>query len=431
MKNRHDDRNVEIALKSLDFEFPSILSAFRHSLQRISVDDNRLSRILDANIKRPDATEVRDALRRIHRLKETFCKATLAAHSLESFVSRTQATQKIEKPSKHGPSKLFSRVPYPIDLDRIKIIVKVSDVEREMQNKKLTFKELLAMYKKQDLETGKCLFSAHRQQKLALKEILKFFRKEQVLTSEQLIAAPDSLKHASAVIALGGDDHLRLVSHFIKNDVPILGINSDPQHSFGWLLGFWYTELKSLVKSLESANYRFEPWTRLQATVDGQTLSPAIDLFLGETFRKRMSRHILSKKDVANKELFLGRQKGSGLLVTTGAGSTGWFNSEAWPLYPKGTRFPSDANYCRFFNTGISKSNGGASRGRSNDLKLPKNWEGLVHPGEQLVIRSLNRGNGIVTTDSFEEYSFMRGATAIVTVAPNPLWVIQKENPRK
>ena len=417
-------------LRAIGEPFPATLRAFRDSLSRISNNDVDLVNALIKNADGEDAKIVVRAIKSANRLQNLFKRAVAAAHSFESVDGRLHMNRKVEDLNPSRLTEKLEQKAYPINADSVKIVVKVSGVECEMKRLRVSLAELKEIYADKDPETGNALFEAYRQQKLALKEIQRHFKQDQFLTSDELMEDPSLLNKAGAIIAFGGDDHLKFISHFIKSDVPLIGVNSDPKFSFGWLLGYWYTELKELKNALSKGDYKFEPWSRLKIEVDGKELPPTFDLFLGESKRKLMSRHMLSRGENGSIEN-LGRQKGSGLLITTGAGSTGWFNSEAWPLYPRGTRFGADARYGRFFNTGISGSNGGASERASNQIKLPKNWEGLIYPGQKLVIKSQNRNDGIATTDSIEEFPFTRASTATVSIDPNPIWIILNGAARK
>lgn len=198
------------------------------------------------------------------------------------------------------------------------------------------------------------------------------------------------------VIVLGGDNSFTNVSHYVGS-IPILGINSDPERSVGWLTQWSIRteqDVFDLIEVLDFDHLEIEQWARLEVTVNGKLLPPATsEVFLGERQRNFMSRHILEHEGSRFE------QKCSGLIVATGAGSTGWYKSagpednQTWPCTEQRARFLATEPY----------------------NQAAKNHKMGVIPGtfeDEIVVHSLNDDDGIISIDSWEEFPFSRGATA-------------------
>jgi NAD kinase len=218
-----------------------------------------------------------------------------------------------------------------------------------------------------------------------------------------------------AVITLGQDG---LVANTAKyaGAQPIVGVNPEPARFDGILLPFSPGDARAaLARVLESkANVR--DVTLAAVTLkDGQRLLAFNDLFLGARSHVSAMYRI---KSGDRSEL----QSSSGVLVSTGAGSTGWVSS--------------------VFNmaSGIARFCGGTG---VNGIRMP--WEdprllfvvrepflsrhsqigivaGTLQPGQELVIESLMPSGGGIFSDGVEDdyLDFNSGAIASVRAADHP-----------
>jgi len=121
--------------------------------------------------------------------------------------------------------------------------------------------------------------------------------------------------------------------------------------------------------------------------------------FSGEKDRIKMSRHMISYKDIQEE------QKGSGFLVLNGVGSTGWYNSACRYLHKDGNVFEKTLQELRFL---VMEP----YRGRLNN---PKNCEGTIKDGELSVV-SLNDSEGIISMDSLFEFPFKEGSKMLISI---------------
>lgn len=126
---------------------------------------------------------------------------------------------------------------------------------------------------------------------------------------------PDAL-----VVVLGQDG---LVANTLKylSGQPVIGVNPDPKRWDGALLPFNVEDLGSITPSAQAGKRPLRTITMARVRLsDGQELHGVNDLFIGP--RSHVS---------ARYQIHLGErsetQSSSGLIVSTGLGSTGWFRS--------------------------------------------------------------------------------------------------------
>lgn len=122
------------------------------------------------------------------------------------------------------------------------------------------------------------------------------------------------------IVVLGQDG---LVANTLKylNGQPVVAVNPDPNRWDGVLLPFTVADVRSVVLEVFAKGRNAREITMAQASLNnGQRLYGVNDLFIGH--RSHVS---------ARYELSLGRrherQSSSGIIVSTGLGSTGWLKS--------------------------------------------------------------------------------------------------------
>jgi NAD kinase len=124
-----------------------------------------------------------------------------------------------------------------------------------------------------------------------------------------------------AVVVVVGQDGLVANTAKYVGDVPIVGVNPDPDRFDGVLLPFRPEDARGAVSRVLKQQAVFRDVTLAEATLhDGQRLLAFNDLFIGA--RSHVSaRYELSVGEKSE------QQSSSGILVSTGAGSTGWMSS--------------------------------------------------------------------------------------------------------
>ncbi len=305
----------------------------------------------------------------------------------------------------------------PIMTEDILVVTKLSKVEYDMQKYGLSEKELLGLYNEGG-EDPERIFESHRRQSEGRRTLASLFSPDQIVSREAVTS--QLADRAGLVIAFGGDNHFQHVSHFITGDTPLLGVNSDPLTSHGALLQDDASRVAEVLRALSKAEYLLEPWTRLTLSVDGKEYPQATaDIFFGEQERVLISRYTLEhlRPNEAGELVALApqvEQKCSGLLVATGAGSSGWFRTAARGTSEFAEIFAPCEVQARYAATEISPTV------QSNH---PEMFFGELHYGDVLRLVSLNRSNGIASIDSLITAPFARGQVAELSLSPKPLLI--------
>lgn len=136
------------------------------------------------------------------------------------------------------------------------------------------------------------------------------------------------------VVVLGQDGTVANTAKYVGAR-PLVGVNPDPERFDGVLLPFRVDGARKAVAAALAGTARVREVTLAEAVLsDGQRLLAFNDLFIGA--RTHVSAHYrlrLGGEGAATKKLTATgasgweRQSSSGVLVSTGAGSTGWLSS--------------------------------------------------------------------------------------------------------
>lgn len=122
------------------------------------------------------------------------------------------------------------------------------------------------------------------------------------------------------IVILGQDG---LVANTVKYSTQqaIVGVNPDPQRWDGILLPFQVRDLAKIVPEVFAGKRPIKQVTMAQAQLnDGQTLYAVNDLFIG--VRSHVSARYMIEIQSRREQ-----HSSSGIIVSTGLGSTGWFKS--------------------------------------------------------------------------------------------------------
>ena len=147
-----------------------------------------------------------------------------------------------------------------------------------------------------------------------LREYLRVLRLEREFLPNYLFAEDD------LVVVVGQDG---LVANTLKylNGQAVIAINPDPSRIDGTLLPFSIGDLQALIRSVLQGKYQTKSISLARAKLnDGQVLTAVNDIFIGP--RDPVSAHYELK--FGEKEEI---QSSSGVIVSTGLGSTGWLTS--------------------------------------------------------------------------------------------------------
>jgi len=210
------------------------------------------------------------------------------------------------------------------------------------------------------------------------------------------------------VVTVGQDGLVANAAKYV-GEQPIVAVNPDPDRFDGVLLPFRPEQARPAVERVLEGKAATRKVTLAEAALgDGQRLLAFNDLFIGAR------THVSARYRIT----FMGRTEphsSSGVLVSTGAGSTGWLSS--------------------VFNMAEGLAQGGVRR-------IAMDWEdprlvfvvrepyasrhsraglvtGILEPGRELVLESLMPSGGVIFSDGVEAdtLSFDSGARAVIRAA--------------
>jgi NAD kinase len=222
------------------------------------------------------------------------------------------------------------------------------------------------------------------------------------------------------VIVIGQDGLVANAAKYV-GDVPIVAINPDPKTIDGILLPFQLKDARRVVGRVLDGKYQTRDVTLAEVNLpDGQKLLAFNDFFIGA--KSHVSARYRLWLEQAGRSTPVHEpetQSSSGIIVSTGAGSTGWLSS--------------------VFNmaAGIAQFCGGAPGAppklRWEDRQLlwavrepfiskhssAKNVMGVMSDAVHLVVESLMPGGGVIFSDGVEAdfLEFNSGAIARVGVS--------------
>ncbi|MEM4259501.1 MAG: NAD(+)/NADH kinase [Candidatus Pacearchaeota archaeon] len=136
------------------------------------------------------------------------------------------------------------------------------------------------------------------------------------------------------VISIGGDGTALSASHFIY-DKPLLAVNSSPAESVGALTTINIDNLEEELAKIKSGDYKTENLERIEIWINGKKGEHLAlnDVFIASEKAYHISRYKLRFKDVEE------MQKSSGLIFSTGTGSTAWFRSSGGKPFSPQSKF--------------------------------------------------------------------------------------------
>ena len=130
-------------------------------------------------------------------------------------------------------------------------------------------------------------------------------------------------KNKDLILTVGGDGTFLKTSHFINNGKLIFGVNSDVKMKEGFFLNATRKDFETKIKRVMEDNFKIKKLARLEAFINGKKVP---ELALNEFYIGSDKEYIASRYYIAingRQE----RQKSSGILIATPAGSYAWIKS--------------------------------------------------------------------------------------------------------
>lgn len=216
------------------------------------------------------------------------------------------------------------------------------------------------------------------------------------------------------VVTAGQDGLVANVAKYVGGR-PLVAVNPDPRRFDGVLLPFAPSQARAAVETVLRGRARERRVTLAEVTLDdGQRLLAFNDVFLGAATHVS-ARYVLHAGDRSEV------QSSSGLLVSTGAGSTGWLSS-VWNMAAGVARFagaPSDMPRppaMEWEDPRLVYVVREPFQSRHSHAGLVA---GLLEAGGALRIESLMPAGGVIFSDGVEHdfLGFHSGAIATIRAA--------------
>jgi NAD kinase len=215
------------------------------------------------------------------------------------------------------------------------------------------------------------------------------------------------------VLVIGQDGLVANTAKYVHN-IPIIAVNPDPERYDGVLLPFNRETAISAIENVLADRYNYEMVSMAEVVLnDGQRLLAFNDLFIGP------SSHISARYQITLGNISE-NQSSSGIIVSTGAGSTGWLSSlfnmansihltfaniDAVPYQP----IPRECEQLVFVVREPFLS-------KTSQINITS---GILNLGDELIIESHMPQNGIIFSDGVyaDFLKFNAGAIATIKLA--------------
>jgi len=215
------------------------------------------------------------------------------------------------------------------------------------------------------------------------------------------------------VIVIGQDGLVANTAKYVHN-IPIIAVNPDQERYDGVLLPFNQYNVAQAVENVLAENYHFDLVTMAETELnDGQKLLAFNDFFIGPTSHVSARYQITIANQSEN-------HSSSGIIVSTGAGSTGWLSSlfnmansihqtfgniQPMPYQP----IAKTENKLVFVVREPFLS-------KTSQITLTS---GVLQTGDELIIESHMPQNGIIFSDGIQSdfLNFNSGSIATIRIA--------------
>jgi|JI8StandDraft_2_1071088.scaffolds.fasta_scaffold05112_1 NAD kinase len=299
-------------------------------------------------------------------------------------------------------------------------------IERKRENlevqsnflSKESLKSVTGNRKKKMKDVGSGEFSdfdkAHKQQYTVLEMVQNITAKHLKVKVIDNTFLPSFIFSENDLIIVVGQDGLVANTAKYTNNLPIIGVNPDASRFDGILLPFNAQTFEQALWNVLKGNYNHKLVTMAEVLLDdGQRLLAFNDLFIGPNSHTS-ARYLITHQDITE------THSSSGIIISTGAGATGWMSS--------------------LFNmaNGIHQAFGGKQI--CERPKVPWDTEqlifivrepfisktsqaqisaGIITPQNELVVESLMEKTGIIFSDGIEadKLRFNSGSIAKIGIA--------------
>lgn len=212
------------------------------------------------------------------------------------------------------------------------------------------------------------------------------------------------------VVVVVGQDGLVANAAKYVGGLPIVAVNPDPKRIDGVLLPFSVKQASLAVRRVLDKKFHARPVTLAEATLnDGQRMLAFNDLFIGAASHVS-ARYTLESQGKVEP------QSSSGIIVSTGAGSTGWLSS-VFNMTRGVAQFVGGEMKSRPQLAWEDRRLAWAVRepfvSRQSQASLVAGW---LEESQELIIESLMPDTGVIFSDGVEQDFLPFNSGAIVRI---------------
>lgn len=221
-------------------------------------------------------------------------------------------------------------------------------------------------------------------------------------------------RESDLIIAVGPDGLCANVAKYL-NGQPILGVNPDPERIDGVLMRYSPQVVSERLSEVLAEKFSIDELVLAQATTnDGQKLYAVNDFLIGRRDQTSARYSLTFNKKTE-------RQSSSGILVSTGVGSTGWITSMLTSAKALAGNSEPDATTSLVVPFGWSEQRlvfavreGFPSRYTGTDVLF-----GNIFAGNLLTVTSEMPEGGVIFSDGIPEHAleFNSGTSVTISVA--------------
>ena len=205
-------------------------------------------------------------------------------------------------------------------------------------------------------------------------------------------------KEIDLVISIGGDGTALSASHNIE-DKPLLAVNSNPGKSEGALTTLDISQLDEKLEELKSGKINGEKLERIEVYVNDKRIPM---LALNEVFVGNEKAYLMSKYKLKFND-GIEEQRSSGIIFSTGTGSSAWFKSAG------GVPFSAQSKYIKMI----------VREPYLRSLKKFSMVHETIREKDEVEVELLD--DSILVIDSIREFKLKKGDKAKVKISDKPL----------
>ena len=213
------------------------------------------------------------------------------------------------------------------DIRSVLVIYKKSDYHLYIEEKGDPCLSKWASEQKQNIDE---FFRNHQENLAALEKVRQVLAKHEIHSDWFYRESFDSLIDYDMVLSVGGDGTLLEAARKITDQTPLLGVNSSPSSSVGYLCGTNAEHFEETFSDFLRGELPENHLSRIEAICNGKLLAPPAlnDVLYADESPAATSKYLITSDG------FQEQHRSSGLWVSTATGSTAAIRSAGGVVMP-------------------------------------------------------------------------------------------------